>query len=58
MRGTGDYDCGNGVFEDELFLIAGFKDDRILVETLDPSRQFYSTHQIYGQEGLVLSRIV
>ncbi len=41
-----DRNSGNGVFEDELFLLAGFQNDRILVEATDAAGQFDATNEV------------
>jgi hypothetical protein len=46
------------VLENKLFLIAGFEDHRVLIEAFDSAGQLDATHQVNGQEGLILPRII
>src|ERR1700746_3897407 len=39
-------DSRNRVLEDELLLVAGFEDDRVLVERSDTTRQLHAADQI------------
>jgi len=41
-----DGNGGNGMFEDELFLLSGFQNNRILVEATDAARQFDAADEI------------
>src|SRR5713226_6054751 len=53
----GDYG-GNGVLEDQLFLVIGFQDERVLVETLDAAGKFHAAEQVKGNDSLIFARIV
>jgi hypothetical protein len=46
------------VFEDELLLIIGFEYQRVLIETLDATGEFHSTHQVYGENDFVFPGVV
>jgi hypothetical protein len=52
------HDRGNGVLEDELFLVVGFQYQRILVKAFDAARELDATHQIDGDDNFVFARIV
>ena len=41
-----DGNGGNGMFEDELLLLSGFQNNRILVEATDAARQFDAADEI------------
>jgi hypothetical protein len=58
MHWPGDDHSGYRVLENELFLVVGFQDHGILVETFYAAGQFDPAHQIDGEENLVLPRIV
>ena len=58
MNGTRHDNRRNGVLEDQLLLIIGFQNDGVLIEALDPSRQFDPAHQIYGEEDPLLAGTV
>ena len=49
---------GNGVLEDQLLLIIGFQNQRVLIETLDSARELNPAHQINGKDYFVLPGIV
>ena len=49
---------GDRVLEDQLLLIIGFQNQRVLIETLDSARELDSAHQIDGKDDLVLPGIV
>src|SRR5581483_9346164 len=55
MRGLAHDDRGNGVFEDQLFLVIGFQYDRIFIEGSDTTREFYPAQQINGNERFVFT---
>jgi hypothetical protein len=46
------------MLEDQLFLVIGFKDDGILIESLDLSHKPDSTKQEYGDENLIATHCV
>ena len=58
MERFGDYNRGDGVFENQLLLVIGLEHNGIFVEALDAAGKLYATHQIDGQEGLVLPCII
>ena len=58
MRRLQRDDGGDGVLEDELFLIVGFEHEGILIEALDAAGKLDPTHQIDGEDNFVFSRIV
>ena len=46
------------MFEDQLFLVIGFENNRVFIEAPDAAGQLHSTHQVNRQERLVSSGIV
>ena len=46
------------MLENKLLLIVGLQDHRIFIETLDAAGKLDAAHQIDGQEGLILPRII
>src|SRR5712691_5508063 len=48
----------DGVFEDQLFLVVGFQNQRVFVETLDSARELHAAHQVNGENYFVLAGVV
>jgi len=46
------------MFEDQLVLIIRFENNGVLVEALDPARQFHSSHQVNRRQCLVFPDII
>ncbi len=53
-----DGNGGNGVFEDELFLLAGFQNDRILVEATDTASQFDAADKINRYQRTLAAHLI
>src|SRR5258708_5648118 len=49
---------GDGVLENQLLLVIGFEDQRVLIEALDAARKLYAAEQIQRNSSFVLARIV
>ena len=58
LHSAGGDDRRYGVLENQLFLIAGFKHQRILIETLDSPGKFYAAQKVDGHQPFVFARIV
>jgi hypothetical protein len=46
------------VLEDQLLLVIGLQDQRILIETLDSPRKLYAAHEINREENFVLTGVI
>ena len=46
------------VLENKLFLIVGFKDQRIFIEAFDAAGKFHAAQQVNGYNALLFARIV
>src|SRR5271169_835468 len=55
VRWTRHYHRGNRVLEDQLLLVVGVQNHRILIEGANATRQFDSAQQIDSNYGLVLA---
>ena len=51
-------DSGDRVLEDQLLLVIGLEDHRILVEALDASGQFDAAHEVDREEDSLLAGAV
>jgi hypothetical protein len=58
LNGSGCHYRRDGVLENQLLLVAGFKNQRILVETLDPTGEFDAAQKVDGDQPLVFTRII
>lgn len=47
---------GDGVLEDQLFLIVGFEHDGVLIERPDTPSQFNATEKVDRNNGLIFPR--
>jgi len=55
MRAARHHHRGDRVFENQLLLIVGFQNHRILVKRANATAQLYAAHQINGDRGLVFA---
>ena len=53
-----DYDRGDGVLENQLFLIIGFEHHGVLIKTLNSTGKLHSTHEVNREESFVFARVV
>ena len=49
---------GDGVLEDQLFLVISLQDERVLVETLNAAGKFHAAEQVKRNDSLIFARIV
>ena len=56
VAALGHHYCRNGVLEDELFLIVGFQDDRVLVERPYTACEFDPAQEVNRDLRLLLAR--
>lgn len=56
--GTLHHDGRDGVLENQLFLIAGFQHQAVLVETADTPRKLHAAEEVDGNDQLFLARII
>jgi len=53
-----DGNGGDGVFEDELFLLSGFQNNRILVEATDAARQFDAADEVNRYQRTLAAHLI
>src|ERR1035438_3368416 len=58
LNGAGGDHRRNGMLENQLLLVAGFKHKRILVEALDPAGKFDTAQEVDSDQPLFLARII
>src|SRR5690348_17156530 len=53
-----DHNRGNGMLENQLLLVIGLENQRVLVEALDAARKLHATEQVQRNGSFILARVV
>ena len=58
MQALDDHYRRDRMLENQLLLVIGFQNERILIETLNTAREFHSAQKVNGYDALFFARIV